>query len=67
MVSIMCIAPNRFTLQLQLQLQYADLVNGLADQGIFQRGRAAGQSNAASSASSSSGMPSAAGQSETAD
>ena len=45
-------------------LQYADLVNGLADQGIFQRGRGAGQANAASSSSASSsstGAPSAAG------
>jgi hypothetical protein len=44
--------------------QYADLVNGLADQGIFQRGRAQGQGQgqAAASASSSNGVQSAAGK-----
>ena len=48
-----------------LYLQYADLVNGLADQGVFQRGRAPGQGQGANSASSSSNAPqSAAGKLE---
>lgn len=52
------------SIHLTLINQYADLVNGLADQGIFQRGRGQGQGQAAasSSASSSGGIQSAAGQ-----
>ena len=45
------------------QCKYADLVNGLADQGVFQRGRAqGGGGGGAGQASSSSGVQSAAGK-----
>ena len=47
------------------QCKYADLVNGLADQGVFQRGRAQGAQGGQGAGSSSSGVQSAAGKSRT--